>query len=129
MGTAPMPAELRMETIFASGACDDLLRLQAEYAIPEREQKLRQLVDRVMDAIIELEENLQITRINPPAAKVPQCKAPRLFGKNFTHFFARKDLEKLRILSKISTRHLQANDHFGFRVASSPSAWTARNFL
>ncbi|WNM59923.1 sigma-54 interaction domain-containing protein [Candidatus Nitrospira allomarina] len=101
MDTRPMPAEPRVQTIvriFASRASAELQRIQAESATREREQKLRRLVDSAMDAIIELDEDLRVTRINPAAEKVFQCKAAQLFGKHFSHSLAQKDSEKLRLL-------------------------------
>jgi PAS domain S-box-containing protein len=101
MDTRPMPAEPRVQTIvriFASRASAELQRIQAESATREREQKLRRLVDSAMDAIIELDEDFRVTRINPAAEKVFQCKAAQLFGKHFSHSLAQKDSEKLRLL-------------------------------
>ncbi|WNM62105.1 sigma-54 interaction domain-containing protein [Candidatus Nitrospira neomarina] len=101
MDTRPMPAEPRVQTIvriFASRASAELQRIQAESTTREREQKLRRLVDSAMDAIIELDEDLRVTRLNPAAEKVFQCKATHLFGKNFSHSLAQKDSEKLRLL-------------------------------
>jgi PAS domain S-box-containing protein len=100
MDTRPIPAEPRVQTIFrifASRASAELQRLQAESATREREQKLRRFVDSAMDAIIELDEDLRVTRINPAAEKVFQCKATHLFGKNFSHSLAKNDPEKLRL--------------------------------
>lgn len=101
MDTRPMPADARVETIFrifAARAAAELQRLQAESAIREREQKLRRLVDSAMDAIIELDEDLRVNRINPAAEKVFQRKATHLVGKNFCHCLASNDREKIRIL-------------------------------
>jgi PAS domain S-box-containing protein len=99
--TRPMPREPRILAIFrifASRASAELQRLHAESATREREQKLRRLVDSAMDAIIELDENLRVTRINPAAEKVFQCEATNLVGKDFCHSLAQNDQEKLRIL-------------------------------
>ncbi|GJL58479.1 MAG: hypothetical protein NPIRA03_13360 [Nitrospirales bacterium] len=101
MDTRPMPAEPRVQTIvriFASRASAELQRIHAESATREREQKLRRFVDSAMDAIIELDEDLGVTRINPAAEKVFKCKATHLFGKNFPQFLSQKDSEKLRLL-------------------------------
>jgi PAS domain S-box-containing protein len=101
MDLQPMPTEPRVEAIFrifSSRAAAELQRLQAESAIKEREQKLRRLVDSAMDAIIELDEQLQVTRINPAAENVFQCEATNLVGKDFYHSLIQKDREKLRIL-------------------------------
>jgi PAS domain S-box-containing protein len=99
--TRPMPREPRILAIFrifASRASAELQRLHAESATREREQKLRRLVDSAMDAIIELDENLRVTRINPAAEKVFQCEATNLVGKDFCHSLAQNAREKLRIL-------------------------------
>jgi PAS domain S-box-containing protein len=102
MDTRPMPAQPRIEAIFrifAARAAAELQRLHAESAIREREQKLRRLVDSAMDAIIELDENLRVTRINPAAEKVFQCEDTNLVGKDFCHSLVRNDREKLRIFT------------------------------
>ena len=98
MDLQPMPAEPRIEAIFrifASRAAAELQRLQAESATREREQKLRRLVDSAMDAIIELDEQLRVTRINPAAENVFQCQPTDLIGKEFYHSLAQNDREKL----------------------------------
>jgi PAS domain S-box-containing protein len=101
MDLQPMPAEPRVEAIFrifAARAAAELQRLQAESATREREQKLRRLVDSAMDAIIELNEQLQVTRINPAAEHVFQCGTTNLVGQDFHQSLVQKDREKLRIL-------------------------------
>jgi PAS domain S-box-containing protein len=72
----PMPANPRAEAlirIFAARATAELLRLRAETALRQREEKLTGLVDSAMDAIVELDDALRVTRMNPAAA--------RLFGQ------------------------------------------------
>ncbi|MDR4493648.1 MAG: sigma-54 interaction domain-containing protein [Nitrospirales bacterium] len=98
MDIRPMPAEPRIEAIFrifAARAAAELQRLQAESATREREQKLRHLVDSAMDAIIELDQRLRITRINPSAEKVFQCTGHGLVGKDFRESLDQNDHEKL----------------------------------
>ncbi len=71
-----MPAEPRAEAlirIFAARAAAELQRLRAEAEGREREEKLTRFVDSALDAIVELDESLHVTRLNPAAAK--------LFGK------------------------------------------------
>ncbi|MFZ1748365.1 MAG: sigma 54-interacting transcriptional regulator, partial [Nitrospirales bacterium] len=101
MDTRPIPAESRIEAIiriFASRASAELQRLQAESATREREQKLRRFVDSAMDAIIELDEDLRVTRINPAAEKVFQCETIHLVGKDFCLSLVPNEREKLRRL-------------------------------
>jgi PAS domain S-box-containing protein len=69
----PMPAEPRAEAlmwIFAARATAELQRLRAEAEVREREEKLTRLVDSAMDAIVELDDGLRVTRMNPAAAKL-----------------------------------------------------------
>ncbi|MDH5774974.1 MAG: sigma 54-interacting transcriptional regulator [Nitrospirota bacterium] len=101
MDTRPMPADPRIEAIFrifAARAAAELQRLQAEFATREREQKLRRLVDSAMDAIIELGEDLRVTRINPAAEKVFHCAANKLVGHDFLHSLAPNDRKTIRLL-------------------------------
>jgi PAS domain S-box-containing protein len=69
----PMPAEPRAEAlirIFAARASAELQRLRAEAKVREREEQLTRLVDSAMDAIVELDDGLRVTRMNPAAAKL-----------------------------------------------------------
>jgi PAS domain S-box-containing protein len=69
----PMPAEPRAEAlirIFAARAAAELQRLRAEAEVREREEKLARLVDSAIDAIVELDDALRVTRVNPAAAKL-----------------------------------------------------------
>jgi PAS domain S-box-containing protein len=73
MDRRPMPAEPRavaLFRIFAARAAAELQRLRAETAVREREEKLTRLVDSAMDAIVELDQELLVTRLNPAAEKL-----------------------------------------------------------
>jgi PAS domain S-box-containing protein len=68
-----MPAEPRAEAlirIFAARATAELQRLRAEAEVRAREEKLTRLVDSAMDAIVELDDGLRVTRMNPAAVKL-----------------------------------------------------------
>jgi PAS domain S-box-containing protein len=72
MHRQPIPPEPRLMglfQIFAARAGAELRRVRAEAELREREAKLRGLVDGAMDAIIELDRQLRVTRFNPSAAK------------------------------------------------------------
>ena len=74
----PMPDEprvLALFQIFAARAAAELQRMRCESEIREREEKLGRLVDSAMDAIIELDHTLKVTRMNSAAEKVFGCKA------------------------------------------------------
>ncbi|HUK83194.1 MAG TPA: sigma 54-interacting transcriptional regulator [Verrucomicrobiae bacterium] len=72
MNRQPIPPEPRLMglfQIFAERAGAELRRVRAEADLREREAKLRGLVDGAMDAIIEIDAQLRVTRFNPSAAK------------------------------------------------------------
>ena len=96
-----MPEEPRVHAIFrifAARAAAELRRLRAESAVREREEKLGRLVDSAMDAIIELDQALHVTRMNPAAEQVFQCTAEQVMGKDFSPFLSPKDQETLKSL-------------------------------
>ncbi|HLN88345.1 MAG TPA: sigma 54-interacting transcriptional regulator, partial [Candidatus Limnocylindrales bacterium] len=104
----PMPAEPRAQAlfqIFAARAAAELRRMRAEAQVREREQKLGRLVGSAMDAIIEVDQYLCVTQLNPAAEKVFGCAAAEVAGRNFTHFLTPDSREKLaRLIIDLDTR-------------------------
>ena len=86
LDTRPMPEHERFSDlfrIFANRAAAELRRLRAEAQVREREKKLSRLVDSAMDAIVELDEKLCVTRVNPAAEKAFVGAATDLIGRPF----------------------------------------------
>jgi PAS domain S-box-containing protein len=104
----PMPPEPRAQVlfqIFAARAAAELRRLRVEAQVREREQKLGRLVGSAMDAIIEVDQHLQVTQMNPAAEKVFGCAAAEAAGRTFTHFLTADSREKLaRLIIDLDTR-------------------------
>ena len=104
----PMPHEPRAQVlfqIFAARATAELRRLRVEAQVREREQKLGRLVGSAMDAIIEVDQHLQVTQMNPAAEKVFGCAAAEAAGRTFTHFLTADSREKLaRLIIDLDTR-------------------------
>ena len=104
----PMPPQPRTHTlfqIFAARAAAELRRLRAEAQVREREQKLGRLVGGAMDAIVEFDQHLAVTQMNPAAEKVFGCGAGEASGRTFTNFLAPDSREKLaRLIIEIDTR-------------------------
>jgi PAS domain S-box-containing protein len=102
----PMPAEPRAEAlirIFAARAAAELQRLRVEAEVRERERKLTGLVDSAMDAIVELDEELRVTRMNPAAVKLFGNAAP---GTDFRRFLSPESGARLGTLaSDLGARH------------------------
>jgi PAS domain S-box-containing protein len=98
LDTRPMPEEPRLQAlfrIFAARAAAELQRLRAEQRLQEREEKLRRLFDSAMDAIIEFDQELKITRINPAAEKAFHRSTAEMLGGNFTDCLSEKSREKI----------------------------------
>ncbi len=111
----PMPDEKRLVAlfmIFAARASAEMQRLQLESAVREREEKLRRLINGAMDAIIELDQNLTITMMNPAAEKLSGGAATRFRGQRVEHLLgvdATRQLDELaRELERLTdgARHL-----------------------
>jgi PAS domain S-box-containing protein len=104
----PMPAEPRAQAlfqIFAARAAAELRRLRAEAQVREREQKLGRLVGSAMDAIIEVDQHLNITQMNPAAEKIFACAGSAVAGRPFTQFLNPESREKIaRLIIELDTR-------------------------
>ena len=99
----PMPAEPRaiaLFRIFAARAAAELQRLRAESEVRQREEKLTRLFDSAMDAILELDDGLTVTRANVAAEKVFQRPATEIVDRNFSEFVERVCYERLHELSR-----------------------------
>ncbi|MEW6248670.1 MAG: sigma 54-interacting transcriptional regulator [Nitrospirota bacterium] len=92
------PRVLALFRIFAARAAAEMRRLRAEREAQEREEKLTRLVNSAMDAIIELDHSLRVTRINPAAEKAFQCEAGQVVGQDFSRFLSQEGRTKLQAL-------------------------------
>lgn len=104
----PIPEEPRILAIFqifAARAAAELRRLQAEAEVREREETVSRLLGSAMDAIIELDDQLRITRVNPATEKVFRCSGSKMVGKNFRQFVSEPDAVRLaRLIAEVDTR-------------------------
>ncbi len=92
----PMPVKQSNEAIFhifAGRAAAELQRLKTEKEIHEKESKLRRLINSAMDGIIELNQELEITMMNPAAIRLVNCLPGEALGKNFMELLSEKGQE------------------------------------
>lgn len=102
MDRRPMPGRPRLQAmfeIFAGRAAAELERLRMENEVREREEKLRRLVSSAMDAIIELDSDLNIHAMNPAAEKIFASKSEEAVGKNFLKYLSADACQTLTTLS------------------------------
>lgn len=97
----PLPEEPRIHAIFqifAARAAAELRRLRSEAQVREREEKLSGLVRSALDAIIELDDALTVTRLNPAAEDIFSNRGPDLIGR---HVSALLTVESSKTLTKL----------------------------
>jgi PAS domain S-box-containing protein len=97
----PIPEEprvLALFNIFAARATAEMRRLRAEKQVREREEKLRGLFDSAMDAVIEFDQNLKVTRMNPAAEQAFHCDTQQVMGEDFSSLISEQSQKKLRSL-------------------------------
>lgn len=112
----PIPEEPKVQAlfkIFAARAAAELQRQSVEKQVREREEKLRRLFDSAMDAIIELDHSLKVTRMNPAAEQAFECAGRQAVGSDFSRFISGKSYQKL----------LRLIDEFGPCPPERRSAW------
>ena len=120
----PMPEDpraLSVFRIFAARASAELQRIRAEGELREREEKLARLVDSAMDAILELDPDLRISRVNPAAEKVFRCPTGSLAGRPVSDLLTPESYRRLRQL----VERLDS-DPAGERAVWIPGSFTAR---
>ena len=79
----PLPAQPRLISlfqVFAARAAAEQRRLRQELEVRSREEELRALLDSAMDAVIVLDANGGITRVNPAAERLLGCAGADLLG-------------------------------------------------
>ena len=99
----PMPAEphlYELFDLFAVRAVAELRRLRAEATRREREAQLSLLLDTAMDAILVLDAEFKITRLNPRARELFNCTDEDLPGKNFLDLLSSTAAVKFSTLAK-----------------------------
>ncbi len=108
----PMPLEPRVLAlfgIFAARAAAELRRIRAQAQVREREEKLRGLFESAMDAIVEFDANLNVTRMNPSAEESFHCPADDAIGKSCNRFLTDQSRQRLkRLVDEIADRRFGA---------------------
>jgi transcriptional regulator with PAS, ATPase and Fis domain len=80
----PMSDEKRLLTLFrlfANRAAAEMRRLRLEEDLRDRQEQLERLVGSAMDAIVEMDGALRVTRLNAAAGKVFACAGDRARGQ------------------------------------------------
>ena len=89
MHDKPLPEDPRATdifNIFAGRAAAELRRLRRDRELRERELKMSRLINSAKDAIIELDADLSITRLNRAAERTFGCEEIQVIGRRFKTF-------------------------------------------
>jgi PAS domain S-box-containing protein len=107
LDTKPMPDSFRnlaLFRIFAARATAEILRLEAEAELRDREAKLRGVFNGAMDAIVELDQDFRIIMMNTSALHMFGV-SDETAGHTFEPFLEKKDFRRLtRIVQKLKNR-------------------------
>jgi PAS domain S-box-containing protein len=108
LDTRPMPEEpraLAVFQIFAARAAAELRRQHAEAEVRDREERLRRLVDSAMDAIIELDSSLAVSRMNRAAERLFGCSSAEMVGQAFSRCLSEESRGMLaRLVRELGAR-------------------------
>jgi len=97
--TVPMPEKPRsiaLFQIFAARAAAELQRMRAEAEVKAREAKLSRLFGSTMDAIVELNDDFQITLMNRAGKKIFGTEPDAFEGTCFSRFVSENGLLKIK---------------------------------
>ncbi len=81
--------------IFSARAAAELERIRSEQVIHENERNLTLLLNSIMDAVIELDQNYTIHRVNRAAEKVFKCSQDELLMKNLSSLLSIPSFKKI----------------------------------
>lgn len=98
------PRRLALFHLFAARAAAELQRIRAESRVKEREEMLSCLVSGAMDAIIELDHNLDIVLLNPAAEMLLGVRLPEAGSVGFPQFLTAGNRPRLAdAIAELST--------------------------
>lgn len=97
-------------------------RKAAEQSLAASERRLQSIFDTAMDAIINIDENFRITRLNPAAETIFQCQAAVVVGKEIQRFLPDGTLDRL------FQRPLSKGRKSGFAPIWAPRGLNAQRF-
>lgn len=95
----PMPYSFRnlaLFKIFGARATAEILRLNTESNLKEREEKLRGIFEGAMDAMVELDQDFMITMLNPSARNLIGIQGDDIIGSSVEPVLVKNDFFRLK---------------------------------
>ena len=103
MDSKPMPKNPRMASlfeIFAARATAEHRRLRIEREVRESEEQMALLLQSAMDAILVLDGQMRIARVNPAAEKLLGCTTDDLIGETLNGFLVEESAGRVKQFAK-----------------------------
>jgi len=122
LDTKEMPRDERaisLFEIFAARAAAELRRLRVEADLRAREEQMSTLLETAMDAIVVLDAELKVVRLNPAAARVFGCTAEDMIGESMHDFLVKDSVTRVEAFA----RELEA------RPAGKQQLWVSQDFV
>lgn len=122
LDTKPMPKDVEaisLFEVFAARAASELRRLRTEQQVQAREEQLSALIETAMDAILVLDAQLKVIRINHAAARVFGCTAEDMVGESLHEFLMPDSAKK----AEAFTRELEN------RPEGMQQLWVSQDFV
>jgi GAF domain-containing protein len=118
------PQALAIIQIFAARAAAEIARTRAERELNAREEQIRGLVDSALDAIVQLDSELNICRANPAAETTFGASANELSGQNITKYFSSESASKLnRFINILKSSKSDTNNFSSRSDTRTFSSW------
>jgi transcriptional regulator with PAS, ATPase and Fis domain len=90
-----LPETFVIFKLFASRAAAELRRIQDENRLHESEAKIKRLLNGTMDAIVELNEDMEITQANAAALHTFRVTREAFVGRSLKQYLEKKAYQKL----------------------------------
>ncbi|MCL4178729.1 MAG: sigma 54-interacting transcriptional regulator [Verrucomicrobia bacterium] len=122
LDTKPMPADPRtisLFDIFAARAAAEHRRLKAELELRAREEQLARLLESAMDAILVLDAQFAIVRVNPAGRRLFGCGEEDLVGENLNDFLVQESAAQVAAFLK----------ELKSRPEGRQQLWVPQNFI
>jgi PAS domain S-box-containing protein len=103
LDTKPMPRDPRMISlfeVFAARAEAEHRRLRVEREVRAREEQLSTLLETAMDAILVLDAELKVTRINPAAARLFGGRDEEMVGTSIQDFLVKESVARVEAFAQ-----------------------------
>jgi len=113
------PRAISLFEIFAARAAAEHRRLKVEQAVRTSQEQLSALLESAMDAILVLDSELRVVRVNPAALRLFGCAAEDVLGESIQDFLTQDSAARVQTFA----RELQA------RPEGRQQLWVPQDFV